>query len=74
MKTPELLKLAALVLSAAYFSQAATLRGSIDTGYQENLKELFIHFHQNPELSFLEFETPKINQQTFKWLEPQTSP
>ena len=59
MKTPELLKLAALALWAASFSQAATLRESIDADYQENLKDLFIHFHQNPELSFVEFETAK---------------
>ena len=45
MKTPELLKLAAIVLSAASVNQAATLSESIDTDYQENLKDLFIHFH-----------------------------
>ncbi|WP_283393752.1 hypothetical protein [Candidatus Pelagisphaera phototrophica] len=53
MKTPERLKLAALVLSVFSFSQAATLRESIEADYQENLKDLFIHFHQNPELSFV---------------------
>ena len=45
MKTPELLKLAAIVLSAASVNQAATLSEPIDTDYQENLKDLFIHFH-----------------------------
>jgi metal-dependent amidase/aminoacylase/carboxypeptidase family protein len=59
MKTPELLKLAALAIWAASFSQAATLRESIDADYQENLKHLFIHFHENPELPFVEFETAK---------------
>lgn len=38
---------------------AATLQESIEADYQENLRDLFIHFHQNPELSFREFETAK---------------
>lgn len=38
---------------------AQILRESIDQDYQTNLKDLFIHFHQNPELSFREFETAK---------------
>ncbi|MGK0240997.1 MAG: amidohydrolase [Candidatus Pelagisphaera sp.] len=38
---------------------AETLQESIDRDYKENLHELFIHFHKNPELSFREFETAK---------------
>lgn len=38
---------------------ADTLRESIARDYSENLAELFLHFHQNPELSFREFETSK---------------
>ncbi len=59
MKISKLFHLAALALCAASFSQAETLRDSIDADYKQNLKNLFIHFHQNPELSFREFETAK---------------
>ena len=41
-------------------SQAADdLRGSIASDYDDNLDTLFLHFHQNPELSHFEFETSK---------------
>jgi len=35
------------------------LRGSIAADYDNNLEELFHHFHQNPELSHFEIETSK---------------
>jgi hippurate hydrolase len=35
------------------------LRESIARDYDENLEELYLHFHRNPELSNLEFETSK---------------
>jgi len=35
------------------------LRGSIAADYNSSLEELFVHFHQNPELSNFEFETAK---------------
>jgi len=35
------------------------LRDSIAADYDENLESLFVHFHQNPELSNLEFATAK---------------
>jgi len=39
-------------------SQAAdSLRGSIASDYDDNLDTLFLHFHQNPELSHFEFKT-----------------
>jgi len=50
--------LAALVLGTfSFLSQADDLRDSIDADYQARLGPLFLHFHQNPELSNLEFET-----------------
>lgn len=54
---------AALLTSILAFipsTQAAgELRDSIATDYDENLAQLFLHFHQNPELSNFEFETAK---------------
>lgn len=38
---------------------ADSLRDSIAADYDNNLEDLFIHFHQNPELSNFEFETAK---------------
>jgi len=38
-------------------ASAESLREAIETDYQENLGELFVHFHRNPELSFREFKT-----------------
>jgi amidohydrolase len=38
---------------------ASELRDSIAADYEENLAPLFRHFHQNPELSHLEFETAR---------------
>lgn len=35
------------------------LREAIATDYEQNLESLFIHFHENPELSHREFETSK---------------
>lgn len=35
------------------------LRASVAADYDANLEELFIHFHQNPELPNFEFETAK---------------
>ena len=53
----------AMMLIMALFgganSPADSLHEAIDTDYQENLAELFVHFHRNPELSFREFETAK---------------
>ena len=31
----------------------------MEQDYDQNLRELFLHFHRNPELSNLEFETAK---------------
>jgi len=40
-------------------ASAETLHEAVDRDYRENLEELFLYFHQNPELSFLEVETAK---------------
>lgn len=45
------------VLTAAPVSADESLRADIAADYAENLESLFIHFHQNPELSHREFET-----------------
>ena len=35
------------------------LAASINADYNNRLGDLFIHFHRNPELSFIEFKTAK---------------
>jgi hippurate hydrolase len=48
------------ILAFASSSQAADdLRNAIAADYEENLEELYVHFHRNPELSNFEFETAK---------------
>lgn len=50
--------LAALILGTlSILSQADDLRDSIDADYEARLSPLFLHFHQNPELSNHEFQT-----------------
>ena len=56
------LPIALLTSTLAFISssQAADdLRSSIASDYDDNLDTLFLHFHQNPELSHFEFETSK---------------
>ena len=48
----------ALLLSAG-FTGAASLSDDVQSLYDSQLKDLFIHFHQNPELSFKEDKTAK---------------
>ncbi|MBI1364421.1 MAG: amidohydrolase [Alphaproteobacteria bacterium] len=49
---------AAAIFAFAPSSRADdSLRAAIAADYQQNLKALFIHFHENPELSFKEFKT-----------------
>jgi len=40
-------------------SQASNISAAIDKDYQEHLAPLWDHFHQNPELSLMEFKTAK---------------
>ena len=51
-----------LLFFVASWSMAAepgNLRASIEDYYASHLEELFIWFHRNPELSFLEHQTAK---------------
>jgi len=48
-----------LFLAMTTVQAADDLREAVAADYDENLEELFIHFHQHPELSNLEFETAK---------------
>jgi hippurate hydrolase len=52
-----LLTLSALALSFAVPAQADDLEAVITLDYRANLEDLFTHFHENPELSFLEEKT-----------------
>ncbi len=61
-----MLKSFMFALSLLYFSalaNAETLRESVAADYEANLKELFLHFHANPELSNQEFKTAKRMEQ-----------
>lgn len=51
--------LTTLLALAPGLCAAKDLRGSIASDYDENLESLFLHFHQNPELSNFEFATAK---------------
>jgi hippurate hydrolase len=52
-----------LCLTAVFFLPVAHgaefLRESVAQDYEENLAEMFLHFHRNPELSNLESKTAK---------------
>ena len=52
-----------LLIAASFLLQAANaaeyLRESVARDYDENLEQMFLHFHRNPELSNLESETAK---------------
>lgn len=48
----------ALATASPAFGQD-DLAAAVERDWQENLEDLFLHFHQNPELSFREFETAK---------------
>ncbi len=51
--------IAVLAVAPAAADPPATLRAAIDEHYDAHLRELFVHFHRNPELSFLETETAR---------------
>jgi len=51
-----------IVVCALFFQSAEAveyLRESVARDYDENLEEMYLHFHRNPELSNLESETAK---------------
>ena len=51
--------LGALVLAPAPALADAAVKAAVKADYDSHLGALFTHFHQNPELSFLETETAK---------------
>ena len=46
-----------LSLSLSFTSTADSLASEIEVIYDAKLKDLFLHFHQNPELSTMEYQT-----------------
>lgn len=57
-----LLRTACAALALAAFTPALAaddLAESVAADWEANLEDLYLHFHQNPELSFREFETSK---------------
>ncbi len=59
MKAVSLALLTSVIAVVPSVFAADNLRESIAADYDNNLEELFVHFHQNPELSNFEFETAK---------------
>ena len=59
MKVLPVTLLTSLLALAPILHAADDLRSSIASDYDQNLEALFIHFHQNPELSNFEFKTAK---------------
>ncbi len=59
MKAVSLALLTSVIAIVPSVFAADNLRESIAADYDNNLEELFVHFHQNPELSNFEFETAK---------------
>jgi len=51
--------LATAALLFAIPASADDLGAAIQADYDKNLRDLFVHFHENPELSFVETETAK---------------
>lgn len=49
----------AMFMLASPIDAAENLRQAIASDYEANLKDLFLHFHANPELSNREFETAR---------------
>ena len=49
--------LVVLLCAAPALHAAGALRSAIESDYDAHLEDLFVHFHRNPELSFLEHQT-----------------
>lgn len=58
MKLAAILLAGTALIAAPAFAQSS-LKADIDADYEANLEALFLHFHQNPELSHREFKTAK---------------
>ena len=54
-----LLASSAVVLGPGRVDADSAIRGAVEDDYRDHLGDLFVHFHQNPELSFRETETAK---------------
>ena len=60
MKTTLLATALFMAASPAFAADMSTdLSAAVQADYDENLSELFVYLHKNPELSFREFETSK---------------
>ena len=59
MKALPVSLLTSFLAFAPMLNAADDIRRSIASDYDQNLEALFVHFHQNPELSNFEFETAK---------------
>lgn len=55
--TAPLLLAAALAVALPSAADNTDLRSSLNADYHTSLRDLFVHFHRNPELSFLEHAT-----------------
>lgn len=56
---------------ACQFVGAATLAEDVQSLYDSKLKDLFIHFHENPELSFKEDKTAaRLGMSWRRWVTP----
>lgn len=55
--TAPLLLAAALAVALPSAADNSDLRSSLSADYHASLRDLFVHFHRNPELSFLEHAT-----------------
>lgn len=64
----KLLYLAFLVLSlsAFFFASHSKVRDAINQDYDNHLKSLFVHFHQNPELSMGEVKPLNASRKSLK--------
>ena len=61
MRPTLLLAASAILLATPAFAHdlPKDLGSSVQADYDRNLEDLFVHFHENPELSFREYETSK---------------
>lgn len=60
MKTTLLATALFMAATSAFAADMSTeLRANVQADYEANLSSLFVHLHENPELSFQEFETSK---------------
>ncbi len=56
-KTSTLILSSIILLASTLANASSSLNKEIKAQYNNHLKELFLHFHKNPELSLQEFKT-----------------